>query len=163
LRSFDRIPYTQAIKDQQAKSGIDTVKADIAMGMDLNGLDTFDKGVAVTNLGKGDSLDHVRHKSDSAQSSTTPAAPKKSGVSDLFGWDDNTDDKSKQEQLNKTLSAFEGAGSKPTVNPTIAQQGMMTGANVSDEIWSGTDQEAVRNFVTEEVYIHTKVGLFPVY
>jgi len=75
----------------------------------------------------------------------------------MMGWDENSDDKGKQAQLDKTLSAFEGAGSDATVKDSVAAHGMMTGANVSDELWSGNDQEAVRNFVSEEVYIHTKL------
>jgi phospholipase D1/2 len=155
LRSFDRIPYTQQLKDQQTKSGIDSVKADVALGLDLNGLDSFGEGVAVTNLGTGDSLDRVRHKHDNPAPQISP--PGKAGMGGLFGWDDKSDDKTKQAQLDKTLSAFTAAGSKTTVKPSIAEAGMMTGANVSDEQWSGDDQEAVKNFVSEEVYIHTKL------
>jgi hypothetical protein len=145
------------LKDQQTKSGIDSVKADVALGLDLNGLDSFGEGVAVTNLGTGDSLDRVRHKHGNPAPQVSPAS--KAGMGGLFGWDDKSDDKTKQAQLDKTLSAFTAAGSKTTVKPTIAEAGMMTGANVSDDQWSGDDQEAVKNFVSEEVYIHTKVTL----
>lgn len=135
------------------------MKADVALGLDLNGLDSFsNEGIAVSNLGTGDSLDNVRNQTGKADAGAAAPAPNQTGLGEVFGWAEGTDDKTKHDAVNQTLSAFEGAGSKGTVQSSVAQHGMMTGANVSDEAWSGDPKEAVKNFVSEEVYIHTKVS-----
>jgi hypothetical protein len=159
LRSFDRIPLTQQIKDQQTNSGIDAVKADVALGLDLNGLDSFsNEGFAVSSLGTGDSLDDARRQTGKAQAGVAAPATNKTGLGEVFGWDEGTDNKTKHEAVNQTLSAFTDAGTKGTVKSSVAQHGMMTGTNVFDEVWNGDPKEAVKNFVSEEVYIHTKVS-----
>jgi len=78
-------------------------------------------------------------------------------LNDIFAWNKNANMDAKHQKLNEVLSNFQGAGQKSNVPASVAQHGMMTGANVSDQTWSGDDQNVVKNFVTEELYIHSKV------
>jgi phospholipase D1/2 len=169
LRSFDRIPLTQQVKNQEKKSGIDTVKADIALGLDLNGLESFgNQGVGVASSPTGDSMDAIRHETDKGKRQQKILRPKNTrkpagqtdGLDEMFDWNESTDSKGRQQKLNEVLSSYEGASTGVKVNETIAQHGMMTGENVFDERWNGDESEAVKNFVSEELYIHTKVPLF---
>lgn len=154
MRSFDRIALTQEILAQEQASGIDTVKADIALDLDINGIDTIkDDSVTVSHLPVGDSLDFLAHKSKPAKNS------KEDKLGDIFAWNKNANKDAKHQKLNEVLSNFQGAGKTSNVPASVAQQGMMTGQNVSDQTWSGNDQAAVKNFVTEELYIHSKVFL----
>jgi phospholipase D1/2 len=169
LRSFDRIPLTQQVKNQEKKSGIDTVKADIALGLDLNGLESFgNQGVGVASSPTGDPMDAIRHETDKGKlqqkilrpKNTKKPAGQTDGLGEMFNWNESTDSKGRQQKLNQVLSSFEGASTGVKVSETIAQHGMMTGENVFDERWNGDESEAVKNFVSEELYIHTKVPLF---
>jgi hypothetical protein len=154
LRSYDRIAFTQQIIDQEHKSGIDTVKADIALDLNLNGIDRV-KGeqVTVSALPNGDALDTVAHQADRSKDH------KLGQLGDMFSWNDKTDMNSKYQKLNQTLSNFESAVVPSGVTDTVAENAMMTGQNVYDQKWGGNSQDAVKNFVTEELYIHTKVCL----
>jgi hypothetical protein len=166
LRSFDRIPLTQEVKNQEKKSGIDTVKADIALGLDLNGLDSFGhQGVGVAPSPTGDSMDAVQHDTDKTKfqqkilrpKNTRKPTDKSDGLAEIFDWNESTDSKGRQEKLNQVLSTFEKASTNVKVSESVAQHGMMTGENVYDESWNGDASDAVKNFVSEELYIHTKV------
>jgi hypothetical protein len=159
LRSFDRIAHTRGIIDQEQKSGVDTVKADIAFDLDLNGIDRIRNGkVTVSSLQNGDPLDSVAHgKAGVAKAS------KLNQLSDIFSWDDKTDNHEKYLKLNQVLSQFESAISEPKISESVAEHGMMTGQNVFDQKWKGDEKEAVKNYVTEELYIHTKVFLLFVF
>lgn len=155
LRSFDRIPMTKQIRQQEAKSGIDTLKADIALDLNLSGLDSVDsEHLTVSSVSQGDALDSIAHNK--------AKPPKNSSVhkfDDMFHWDKATGKKGKQEKVDEVLSQFQDAGTQAAVSNTIAAEAMETGHNVTDHVWKGDEQEAVKNFVAEELYIHTKVHL----
>jgi phospholipase D1/2 len=156
LRSYDRIALTQEIVEKEKKSGIDTLKADLALDLDLIGVDKIkNQQVTVSSLAAGDSLDAVAH-SDPHPSKSGDIKP----FEDLFSWNRTADVQKKNDVLNTVLSRFEQAGSESPVSDSIAEQAMMTGREVWDEKWVGDDKEAVKNFVTEELYIHTKVLSF---
>ena len=156
LRSFDRIPLTKQIRQQEAKSGIDTLKADIALDLNLSGLDSIEnEHLTVSSVSQGDALDSIAHNK---------AKPPKNGsihkFDDIFHWDKSASPKGKQDKLNEVLSQFQDAGTQAAVSNTIAAEAMETGHNVTEHSWKGDEQEAVKNFVTEELYIHTKVYQF---
>lgn len=88
---------------------------------------------------------------------------KEKKLGDIFSWTDKTNQDTKYKQVNQVLSAYEGAATPSQVSGTVAEQGMMTGKNVYDQTWTGDSADAVKNFVTEETYIHTKVHLGCVY
>jgi hypothetical protein len=153
LRSFDHIALTREIIAQEKASGIDAIKADIALDLDINGIDTIkDDSVTVTHLPTGDSRDFLAHK-------PKPKNFKEDKLGDIFAWNKNANKDAKHQKLNEVLSNFQGAGRKSNVPASVAEHGMMTGQSVSDQAWSGDDQSVVNNFVTEELYIHTKVFL----
>lgn len=161
LRSFGRIPLTQQIINQEQSSGIDTVKADIALALDLNGLESFGKqDVSVSSSPMGDPMDSITYdpahlKANRKQTTTT------NGLSEMFDWSEKTKPDGKQQKLNEILTKFENAvqpAGAGKVSETVSQHAMMTGTNVFDEGWDGNEQEAVKNFVSEELYIHTKVN-----
>jgi hypothetical protein len=158
LRSFDRIPFTQQIIDQEQKSGIDITKADIALSLDQFGLDSFgdDGKVTVSTAPEGDALDFVAHHSKGLTTKKSELAK----VDDLFSWNERTSDEGKHQKVNQVLSAYEAASVLPKVSPSIAQDAMETGKNVSDRHWTDGEQDAVKNFITEELYIHAKVLSF---
>jgi hypothetical protein len=159
LRSFDRIPLTQQLLDQEQKSGVDVIKADIALDLNLNGIDRLkDDNVTVSHLGNGDSMDCVAHHHAGPSQNH-----KETKLGDMFSWTDKTNQDAKYNQLNQVLSAYDGAATKSQVSGTVAEQGMMTGQNVYDQTWTGNSADAVKNFVTEELYIHTKVYLASAY
>jgi hypothetical protein len=152
LRSFDRIALTQEIIAQEQASGINTVKADIALDLDVNGVDSIkDDSVTVSRLPIGDQFDFLVHKENPEKSS------REDRLGDMFSWDQDSNPDDKHARLNQVLSDFQGAVKESQVSATIAEQGMMTGQNVFDQGWSGDGQDAVKNFVTEELYIHSKV------
>ena len=66
----------------------------------------------------------------------------------------------KYHEVNQVLSKYEAAMKPSNVSETVAEHGMMTGKNVYDQGWGGNSSDAVKNFVTEELYIHTKVFLY---
>lgn len=152
MRSFDRIALTKEIIAQEQASGVDTVKADIALDLDLNGVDSIkDDSVTVSHLPVGDSLDFLTHKKKVAQNS------KEDNLGNIFSWNKNANSNDKHAKLNQVLSNYQGAVKESRVSASVAQHGMMTGQNVSEQGWSGDDKDAVKNFVTEELYIHSKV------
>lgn len=154
MRSFDRIALTQQLIDQEQKSGIDTVKADIALDLDLNGVDRIKDGnVTVSSLANGDSLDAATHH---FVDNSKNHRDRKLG--DLFSWNEKTSTDGKYKQVNRVLSDYEGAMTPSGVLDSVAEHGMMTGKNVYDQTWGGDPKEAVENFVTEELYIHTKAS-----
>lgn len=156
MRSFDRIALTKEIVAQEKASGIDTVKADIALDLDLNGVDSIkDNSVTVSHLPNGDSLDLPTHKVKPQKNTNAKEKP----LSNIFAWNEKDSSKDKHQKVNQVLSDFQDATKESQVPATLAQHGMMTGQNVYDQKWSGDDQDAVKNFVTEELYIHTKVSL----
>jgi phospholipase D1/2 len=164
LRSFDRIPLTPKIINQEHQSGIDTAKADIALGLDLNGLDSFGKqDVRVSSSPTGDSMDSIASHSQRQRGNQGPTTPKTNGLSEIFNWSDKTKPEGKQQNVKDVLTNFENAGQEGNVTETISQHGMMTGTNVFDESWDGDQKQAVKNFVSEELYIHTKVNHKPPY
>lgn len=157
MRSFDRIALTQQLIDQEQKSGVDAVKADIALDLDLHGVDRIKDGnVTVSSLANGDSLDAATHHMVNTSKNHNDRK-----LGDLFAWNDKTSTDGKYKQVNQVLSDFEGAMTPSGVSDSVAQQAMMTGRNVYDQTWGGDSKEAVQNFVTEELYIHTKVSHFP--
>jgi len=161
LRSFDRIPLTQQIINQEHASGIDTVKADIALGLDLNGLDSYGKqDVGVSSCPTGDAMDSITYDLPHLQANRKQATTT-NGLGEMFDWSDETEPETKQQKVTEVLTKFENAMEPPPaagkVSGTVSQHGMMTGTNVFDEAWIGEKQEAVKNFVSEELYIHTKV------
>jgi hypothetical protein len=161
LRSFDRIPFTQDIINQENNSGISTVKADIALTLDLNGLDSFSDGkVSLSSLPNGDPLDNVSHRDNVRYhfSGDRRRNTNSSNLGAIFSWTDRTNSEGKSQSLKKVLSDFEKGGKDSKVSESIAEQGLMTGKSVSDQTWKGDDKEAVKNFVSEECYIHTKVN-----
>jgi phospholipase D1/2 len=152
LRSFDRISLTNEILHQQYSSGIDSVKADVALSLELQGMDSFSGNtVSFSKSASGDALDSVTH----AEQKPTHKESKELG--DIFGWDAGTNVHDKDQKLKKLLSDYEKQGTDAKVSESIADQGMMTGTNVSDQAWAGEGEQAVKNFVTEELYIHAKV------
>ena len=158
LRSFDRIPLTQQIVNQEHNSGIDTVKADIALSLDLNGLESFGKhDVGVSSLPMGDPMDSLHYGSKTPSKAQRKQATQTNGLSEMFDWNDKTKPAGKQQKLDEVLSNFESAVQEGKVSDTVSQHGMMTGTNVFDERWDGDEKQAVKNFVSEELYIHTKV------
>lgn len=163
LRSFDRIPLTQGIVKQEKVSGIDTVKADIALGLELNGLGSFGKqDVSVSSSPTGDPMDYITlDATKGARGMRKPVATnprsKMNGLSEMFDWNDSTKQEGKKQKLSQVLSSFDNAAQEGKVSETVSQHGMMTGQNVFDEKWDGDEKEAVKNFVSEELYIHTKV------
>lgn len=159
MRSFDRIPLTQQLVDQEQRSGVDVVKADIALDLSLNGIDRVkDENITVSDLGNGDSMDSVAHHHFGPSQNH-----KEKKLGDMFSWTDKTNQDAKYKQVSQVLSAYEGAATPSQVSGTVAEQGMMTGKNVYDQTWTGDSADAVKNFVTEETYIHTKVYLGCVY
>lgn len=154
MRSFDRIALTQEIIDQVHESGIDATKADIALDLDLNGDSIQSQSVVISSAANGDALDHVAH-----QSGKTAKTSMVSKVGDIFAWNSATSTEGKHRKVNQILSSFERSMTESRVSPSIAQHGMMTGSQVSDQYWRGDDQAEVKNFITEELYIHTKVYL----
>ena len=157
LRSYDRIALTEDIIDKEKRSGVDTVKADLALDLDLIGVDKIrNERVTVSSLQAGDPLDSVAHFN--SHGSKVGDVRK---LGDIFSWNDAPDAERKHELLNKVLSRFESAGSESAVPDSIAEQAMMTGRDDLNRDWVGTDNEAVHNFVTEELYIHTKVAPIP--
>ena len=78
-------------------------------------------------------------------------------LGDLFSWNEKTSTDGKYKQVNQVLSNYESAMTPSGVADSVAEHGMMTGKNVYDQTWGGDSKEAVENFVTEELYIHTKV------
>ena len=152
MRSFDRIALTKEIIDQQKNSGVNTVLADIALDLDLNGVDSIkSNSVAVSAAPTGDNLDAVAHQRKAEKK------VKEANLGSLFDWDTKTNPHDKHQKLSQVLSAFDRAVKDPQVSESVAEQGMMTGQNVYDQTWHGNDQDAVKNFVTEELYIHSKV------
>jgi len=140
--------------DQEQKSGVDAVKADIALDLDLHGVDRIKDGnVTVSSLANGDSLDGATH-----HSVNTSQNHKDCKLGDLFAWNDKTSTDGKYKQVHQVLSDYEGAVTPSGVSDSIAEQAMLTGKNVYDQTWGGDSKEAVQNFVTEELYIHTKVS-----
>ena len=166
LRSFDRIPLTEGIVKQEQMSGIDTVKADIALGLELNGLGSFGKqDVSVSSSPMGDAMDDVHFDATKGahgvrKLATTTSRSKMNGLSEMFDWTDSTEQEGKIQKLNQVLSSFDNAAQEGKVSGTVSQHGMMTGQNVFDEKWTGDEKEAVKNFVSEELYIHTKVNRY---
>ena len=155
MRSFDRIALTQEIIDQQRNSGIDAVKADIALDLDLNGVDSIKTdSVTVSAAPTGDNLDAVAHQTKAEKN------VKEAKLGSLFAWDKKANSRDKHQKLSQVLSNFEGAIKDSQVSESVAEHGMMTGQNVYDQTWQGNDQDAVKNFVTEELYIHSKVFYF---
>ena len=155
MRSFDRIALTQEIIDQQRNSGIDAVKADIALDLDLNGVDTMkSESVTVSAASTGDSLDAVAHGRKAEKK------VREADLGSLFAWDKKTNSTDKHRKLSQVLSNFERATKDSQVSESVAEHGMMTGQNVYDQTWQGNDQDAVKNFVSEELYIHSKVYYF---
>lgn len=152
MRSFDRIALTKEIIDQQHNSGINAVIADIALDMDLNGVDSIKSdSVTVSAAPTGDNLDAVAHQRKAEKH------VKETNLESLFNWDRKTNSHDKHQKLSKLLSDFDGAVKDSQVSETVAEHGMMTGQNVFDQKWQGNDQDAVKNFVSEELYIHSKV------
>ena len=154
MRSFDRIALTQDIIDQQHQSGVNAPVAVIALDLELNGVDFIkDNSFTVSSLPTGDSLDLVAHqpKRDSKAENQN--------LGTAFSWDGNATSDAKQQHLSQLLSDFQGAAEANHVSGSIAEHGMMTGQNVFDQAWKGDDQAAVKNFVSEELYIHSKVAL----
>jgi oligoribonuclease (3'-5' exoribonuclease) len=155
LRSFDRIALTQEIIDQQRKSGVDAVKADIALDLDLNGVDSIKTdSITVAAAPTGDNLDAVAHQKKKEKH------VKEANLESLFAWGRKDDSRDKHQKLSNVLSGFEGAIKDSKVSESVAEHGMMTGQNVYDQTWQGKDQDAVKNFVSEELYIHSKVFYF---
>ena len=155
MRSFDRIALTQEIIAQQQNSGVNAVKADIALDLDLSGVNRIKSdSVTVSAAPIGDTFDAVAHQTKAQKN------VKDHNLGSLFAWDGKTNSNDKHQKLNQVLSDFEGAIQDSRVAESVAQQGMMTGQNVFDQTWQGNDRDAVKNFVSEELYIHSKVVPF---
>lgn len=85
---------------------------------------------------------------------------KGTSLQNMFGLGNQASSQDVNNAADSAWDKLTGAGKKPSmVSPTIAKHGLMTGEQVSSEVWDGDQQDAVRNFVTEELYIHTKVHL----
>jgi phospholipase D1/2 len=166
LRSFDRIPLTDGIVKQEQVSGIDTVKADIALGLELNGLGSFGKqDVSVSSSATGDPMDDITLGASKGPQgvrklATTMSKSKTSGLNEMFDWNESTKPEGKIQKLSQVLGSFDNAVQEGKVSETVSQHGMMTGENVFDQKWDGDEKEAVKNFVSEELYIHTKVIVY---
>lgn len=91
-----------------------------------------------------------------------------SGVTGGKGF--HTDDKlsGDADSLRQNKEAFEdadvqGAGAGETGDDSIAQDALENGRKVSKEPFHGDEQLEKDNIVTEQCYIHSKVGDIPTY
>ena len=156
MRSFDRIALTPQRLQHLKDAGLDVVSADVALDMKVNGHIKNENisNIQVVQTPNGDLQGNVVH----AQKKTSLAT----SLQDMFGLQKNASTQDVNNAVESAWNKLTGAGKKPSMeSPTIARHGLMTGKPVSSEVWTGDQQDAIKNFVTEELYIHTKVSLTP--
>jgi hypothetical protein len=79
----------------------------------------------------------------------------------MFGLERNANAADVGKAVDTAFDKLTGTEKAPSmIPPTIADHGLLGGGGQDmSEIWTGDQQDAIRNFVTEELYIHTKVHL----
>jgi hypothetical protein len=153
LRSFDRIALTPQRIQHLQQAGLDIVSADVALDMKVNGhiKDEHVSNVQVVQTPLGDLQGQIIHPPKKATKGTS--------LQDMFGLEKNASAADVEKAVDSAWDKLTGAPKTPSmIPPTIAKHGLLgeSGEDMS-EIWTGDQQNAIRNFVTEELYIHTKV------
>jgi len=135
-------------------AGLDVVSADVTLDMKVNGhiKNQHVSNVQVVQTPNGDLQGNVVHTPEKTSLATS--------LQEMFNLRKTASAQDVNNAVESAWNKLTGAGKKPSmVSPTIAQHGLMTGKQVSSEVWVGDQQDAIKNFVTEELYIHTKVPL----
>jgi len=166
LRSFDRIAYSQQLKQQEEDSGVDFLQADMALGLNIQKQSNFELTsqtvIGYSPLGAGDALDRVTHEIHELtlhDTSTPKKKQKQFSVDEFFGFGkDGNSMKSTEEKVRGVVDQFVAqAGKEDKVDATVAQHALESSRNVIDAGLIGDEKDVVKNFVSEELYIHTKV------
>ncbi|PVG01208.1 phospholipase D/nuclease [Serendipita vermifera] len=143
LRSYDRIngPYKTFIKDMEEKTGITFHQAQVALARKW--------------IGKVDE--------NWVQDTVAIKAPTETKAGIVEEGDASKTEAVKypetEEEAEKILKAFErGAGrADDEVSDTVAQHAMKDFTSLHDERWLGSEEEEKDCYITELLYIHSKV------
>jgi hypothetical protein len=155
LRSFDRIALTPQRLQHLQQAGLDVVSADVALDMKINGhvKDEHGSNVQVMQTPHGDLQGQIVHP---PQKSTTGTS-----LQDMFGLERNATAADVGKAADSAFDNLTRTEKAPSmIPPTIADHGLLGGGGQDmSEVWTGDQQDAIKNFVSEELYIHTKVHL----
>jgi hypothetical protein len=154
LRAWGEIPLTPEYLAHEREAHEQAIKTDIAYALDIMGLDAFDNGksIRVSKCALGDELDAtVHHVGHAGKESEAVELAK------LFNWDEDASDMTKQQKLEQVLTQY------LTVDDDDEQFQMLGKESTDRKESTDAASGSVKNFVTEEVYIHAKVSLFKEY
>jgi phospholipase D1/2 len=163
LRSFDRIAMSQQLKRQENETGITFLQADLALGLDIQHNSDLVLSpqtlIGYSPLPAGDALDLITHNLQKLMlHGTLPPElkAKQSSVEDFFGFHKNG--KSTADKVHDVVEQFcAEAAAQDEVDWTVAQHALESKETAIDLEWVGDERDAVKNFVSEELYIHSKV------
>ena len=135
LRVYDRLNATERIEQMEKKSGVRYQDVQHAHATELMGESgaTNGKGMGGTNREKDIDEDESKKKQEVM------------------------DKKAKFEESGGGGEASE-KGEESESKDTVAQDAMQGGGNIKDEKWGGDEESERTNYVTEQLYIHAKVG-----
>ena len=167
LRSFDRIAITEKLLDRAKISNIGLKEADLALDDQMTGQGDSGRDFAVTP--RGDPMTIVTKRADEDPSTAKPLQDEIAGGNELdTAHTDSTTHKG-AESSKILVEAYSGAAEAEIVPATIAGYAMEASGDVSDRgnphrtrsksDWIASDINPVQNFVSEELYIHSKVYL----
>ena len=152
LRAWGEIPLTPEYLAHEREAHDQVIKADIAYALDMMGLDAFDdeKTVRVSTCALGDELDATVHAVEHGGGKESEAVD----LATLFSWDEDASDVAKQQRLEQVLMQY------PTTDDENEQVQMFDkgGADKTNTDGTSDGSGSVKNFVTEELYIHAKVS-----
>ncbi|KAM0753544.1 phospholipase D/nuclease [Meredithblackwellia eburnea MCA 4105] len=155
LRSYDRINNDpQRLKRMAEASGLDFDHAQANLARVFLGPDAWDKELEVNKSVKftlgaegGEAL-NLSSESDAKVEKSKKDAPKTIEIPLPKSYD----------EAWEAIHRFErGDGDGAHITDSVAHHALMDTGSLLDEPWSGTEEDERMAFVTEELYIHTKL------